>query len=382
MVPDSKQLFRTVIWIYLLLGLAVGAAWAESVDAVGTGRTKDEAIQKAVHAAVEQALGAYIKSDTRVQQGELVYDSIISSSAGYVRSYHVLAEGQDPIEDTYKVKIRAEVDGHKLKSALEEFLKDPRFQKTFQKTSFDQRRVVVMYQKGGEGALSSDSFGVKTLLDLVQDKLSGYGFRVFLEDQLTRIRSKASDLMVDEETSIELARQEAADAVVLASINGGTMQTSDGYTIIRVTVTLKVFDVTSGELFANVQERDKTLSRGGSFGLSDDVSRAAIKAGSPAVDRLVQKVVELFSLKRDKFVVLMIRDVPLDTQDQIEDMLATLGWKYRISSQTGTYMELEIFDVGSPTDVRRGFRKALQEKNLQLTPVEIKGSRLIFSGRS
>jgi imidazole glycerol phosphate synthase subunit HisF len=187
--------------------------------------------------------------------------------------------------------------------------------------------------------------------------------------------------MVDDESAIQLARQEHADAVVVASINGAKQQTSDGYNIIRVTVTLKALDVTTGEVFANVQDRDKTLSQGGAD-ISDGISRAAIKAGGPAVDQLVQKIVKRFSGARDQFVVLMIRDVPLSTQDQIEDLLDELGWEYRISSQTGTYMEVEVFSAGDPTSIRRIFRKASQKSGLQLTPVDMQGSRVVFSGRS
>lgn len=365
----------------LLLGVVGGTAWSEVVETVGIGRTKDEAVQKAIRLAVEQALGAYLTSDTEVQQGQVNYDRIVSSSAGYVRSYRVLAEFQDPIDETYKVKLQADVDEHKLKSTLDAFLHDARFQKTFQKTTFSQRRIVVLYQTRGESALGYQTFGVQTLLDLVQDKLSGYGFRVFSENQLERIRKRVSELMVDDESAIQLARQENADAVVVASINGAKQQTSDGYHIIRVTVTLKALDVTTGEVFANVQDRDKTLSQGGAD-ISDAISRAAIKAGGPAVDQLVQKIVKRFSGARDKFVVLMIRDVPLSTQDQIEDLLDELGWEYRISSQTGTYMEVEVFSAGEPTSVRRIFRKESQKYGLQLTPVDMKGSRVIFSGRS
>lgn len=365
----------------LLLGIVGGTAWSEVIETVGVGRTKDEAVQKAIRLAVEQALGAYLTSNTEVQQGRVNHDRIVSSSAGYVRSYRVLAEFRDPIDETYKVKLQADVDDHKLTNALDAFLHDARFQKTFQKTTFSQRRIVVLYQERGESALDYQTFGVQTLLDLVQDKLSGYGFRVFSENQLERIRKRVSELMVDDESAIQLARQEPADAVVVASINGAKQQTSDGYNIIRVTVTLKALDVTTGEVFANVQDRDKTLSQGGAD-ISDGISRAAIKAGGPAVDQLVQKIVKHFSGARDQFVVLMIRDVPLSTQDQIEDLLDELGWEYRISSQTGTYMEVEVFSAGDPTSIRRIFRKASQKSGLQLTPVDMQGSRVVFSGRS
>ena len=166
------------------------AAWAMETTAIGEGQTRQEAINNGIRVAVEQALGTLVKSDTQVSQGKLIWDRIASASAGYVKKYDVLAEGKDPVSDVYKVKLAVTLDDHKLKSAVDSFLEDPTVQRIFQETSFDERKIVVVYQPRTDFDLSADSKGVQTVMDLIQDKLTGYGFRVFLPDQIVRIKGQ------------------------------------------------------------------------------------------------------------------------------------------------------------------------------------------------
>ena len=374
-------------WVSLFTGILVlfflsSAALAITTTAIGEGKTRQEAINNGIRAAVEQALGTLVKSDTQVSQGKLVWDRIASASAGYVKKYDVLAEGKDPVGDGYKVKLAVTLDDSKLKSAVDEFLEDPRAQRNFQETRFDDRKIVVVYQPRTGFDLPADSKGVQTVMDLIQDKLAGYGFRVFLPDQIMRIKGKTAEMVGDEETAINLARQEAAEAAVTVSFDAAKRPTSDGYNLILCTLTLKAFDTSTGELFANVQDRDKTITRGGEYGIEDGVARAAIKVGPKTVERLTKKIVERFSTKRAKFVTLIFRNTSVANQDKVEDILEEIGWRYRVSRQTGNYMELEVFSEADPTSVRKIVRKETKKAGLPTKPAEMIGSRVIFDGKA
>ncbi len=369
------------VWLFFLVfALFSFASYATEITVIGEGGTRQAAINNAIRNAVEEALGTYITSSTQVGQGKLIYDRITSASAGYVKSYKVLAEGRDPVTDTYKVKLVVIVDDIKLKSAVEEFMQSPQFQRTFQQTKFEERRVVVVYKPRTGLDLPYNSKAVQSVMDLIEDRLAGYGFRVFLPDQLRRIRGRAAEMVVDEETAIEIARQEAGDAVVIVSFDAGKRPTPDGYYIIYATLSLKAYDATTGELFANVQDRGKTITRGGEYGLADGVARVAIKIGPRCVDRLTKKIVTRFSGSRAKFVVLIFRNVSPINQDKIEDILEEIGWRYRIARQTGSYMEVEVFSEADPTSVRRIMRKRLKTAGLSIIPAEMAGSRVIFEG--
>jgi len=364
---------------FLLVLCWAFVAQAITVTTTGSGPTRQAAINNALRAAIEQALGAYIQSNTRVVEGRLDYDRIISSSAGYIRNYQVLAEGQDPIDQVYKVKVRVDIDDYKIKNLMAQFRQDARFQKAFQKAVFDQRRVVVLYARRTKKSLSYESMPVQEVISRIEDKLAGYGFRVFLQDQIARIKNRATELGIDEETAIQIARQEDGDAVVLVDIQAGKRPTSDGFWIIYATLTLKGFDVTTGELFANVIKRSKTIARGGDYGIEEGSARAVEKIADKCADKLVEKIVNRFSTKREKFVVFIFRDVPQSTQDQIFSLFQQLGWNFRIARQYGTYVEMEIFSEQDPSSANLAFRRALSRAGISLSQVEMKGARIVYS---
>jgi hypothetical protein len=357
-------------------------SWALTVTTVGEGPTRQAAINGAWRAAVEEGLGSMVQSKTRVAEGKLDFDRIISASSGYVRGYSPLAEGKDPIDGTYKVKLQVELDDYKLKDLLKEFREDPRFQKAFQKATFDQRRVVVLYGKRTSASLHYDAMAVQEIIDLVEDKLTGYGFRVFLPEHIERIKKRSTDLSLDEKTAVQIARQESGDAVVLLDVAAGKRPTSDGFWLVHTTLGLKAFDVTTGELFANVRKREKALSRGGDYGIEEGAARAVEKAGGQATDDLVAKIVGRFSTKRDKFLTFIFKDVSEATQDRLYGILEDLGWEFRVARQYGTQMEVEVFTELDPTSANMSFKRAIKKSGFGLKQLELKGARILYSGKS
>ena len=369
-------LFLVIAWLVLLSMTTV--SWAAETIAIGEGRTRQEAINNGIRVAVEQALGTMVKSDTQVTNGKLIWDRIASASAGYVKNYNVLAEGKDPVTDAYKVKLAVTVDDYKLKGAVDDFLNDPRQQQIFQQTKFDERKVVVVYKPQTGFDLPYNSKGVQTIMGLIQDKLAAHGFRVFLPDQIRRIKGKSAEMVVDEETAIEIARQETGDCAVVVSLDGAKRPTSDGFFLLMCTLNLRAFDTATGALFANVQDRDKTISRSGDYAIQDGISRAAIKIGPRAVERLVKKIVKRFS--GPKYITLIFRNISSKNQNRMEDILDGLGWRIRVARQTGKYIEFEVIGEADPSSVRKIVRKEIQKAGLPLKAGEMAGSRITFGG--
>jgi hypothetical protein len=374
----KTKLFMVVIWL-VFLSMAT-MSWAVETTSIGEGRTRQEAINNGIRVAVEQALGTMVKSDTQVTNGKLIWDRIASASAGYVKNYNVLAEGKDPVTDVYKVKLAVTVDDYKLKGAVDDFLNDPRQQQIFQQTKFDERKVVVVYQPQTGFDLPYNSKGVQTIMGLVQDKLAAHGFRVFLPEQIRRIKGKSAEMVVDEETAIEIGRQETGDCVVIVSLDGAKRPTSDGFFLLMCTLNLRAFDTTTGALFANVQDRDKTISRGGDYAIQDGISRTAIKIGPRAVERLVKKIVKRFS--GPKYITLIFRNISMKNQNKMEDVLEELGWRIRVARQTGKYIEFEIIGEADPTSIRKIVRREIQKAGLPLKSGEKVGYRITFNGEA
>jgi len=102
---QMHSLAAFMLLICLCLGLGCASSNSEmagqehakrqnTINVVGTGATKDEAIQDALRTAVERAVGVYIFSKTEVENFQVVKDKIISSSRGYVNNYTIVKEDQ------------------------------------------------------------------------------------------------------------------------------------------------------------------------------------------------------------------------------------------------------------------------------------------------
>ena len=103
--------------LFLLLFSFAGLYAQTTVQAVGTGAiinnneaaARDRAIDDALRKAVEQSLGTYIDSQTKVENFMLVEDRILSWSKGYVSRYSIVSEGKSTPE-MYQATIDATVD--------------------------------------------------------------------------------------------------------------------------------------------------------------------------------------------------------------------------------------------------------------------------------
>jgi len=104
--PTSVQTQTTEV---VLSGGEGSEILAEGVAAI-TGSVdiaRDQALKDALRKAVEQGVGTFINSETRVENFQLLSDRIYSQAQGYVSSYRVVSESREA--DLYRVVVRAKV---------------------------------------------------------------------------------------------------------------------------------------------------------------------------------------------------------------------------------------------------------------------------------
>lgn len=91
---------------------------AEGVAAIASSAdiARDQALRDALRKAVEQGVGTFITSETRVQNFQLVSDRIYSKADGYVASYRVISESREG--DLYRVVVRARVKLDRIEDDL------------------------------------------------------------------------------------------------------------------------------------------------------------------------------------------------------------------------------------------------------------------------
>lgn len=82
--------------LFITLLVASIEGYAQSVDdvtliVVGTGNTKEEAVNNALRSAVEQAFGVFVSANTEIVNDELVKDEIATVTSGNIKSYKELS---------------------------------------------------------------------------------------------------------------------------------------------------------------------------------------------------------------------------------------------------------------------------------------------------
>ena len=99
-------------WALALALLVPASAQAALVTATGQGADERSALHDAMRAAVEQEVGVYLDSRTKVQNYRTLQDTIYAQSEGYISSYDVLSH--ETIGGVHRITIRADVDESRI----------------------------------------------------------------------------------------------------------------------------------------------------------------------------------------------------------------------------------------------------------------------------
>lgn len=78
-----------------------------AINSSNVALARDAAVADALRKAVEQSAGAFVSSDTLVENFQLLSESVYSNTAGYVKSYSIISEGSSG--GLYYVTVRAVV---------------------------------------------------------------------------------------------------------------------------------------------------------------------------------------------------------------------------------------------------------------------------------
>ena len=97
---------------------AEAATSQKKITVVGLGVSPDAAEKQAITDAVRQAVGAYIDSDTLVQNEEVIKDRILTVSNGFVKEYKVIAPARKRDDGLFEIQIVAKVEINQLLAAL------------------------------------------------------------------------------------------------------------------------------------------------------------------------------------------------------------------------------------------------------------------------
>ena len=353
--------------IFLLSGLFfVLQTFAVTVVAQGSGITRERALKQALRNAIEQAVGVQIFSQTVVENMQLSKDILETYSKGAIENYQILKE--EKREGFYTLWVRASVSD----KVVESFFKNPAVQHFFQKLCFHKRRIGVLYVRRTNNDLPFNSVPARVLINLLQDRLTQYQFRVFI----SYLSPQEVQNLEDGELAREIARKENLDAVVLARITV-LKQPLGYYQKLTVGVSLKAFDVNSGEFFASAyKEVTKLFMRdpGTSY-----IDKLVIELGKQKALALMGKVVDRFQTKGcTTTYTIVLRNVNPAIIDTFEGIMDDLELDYRIIKATPTYAEYEVLSDLDLRGLKRLLRKGLRREHLRIYPVRIENQKIVF----
>ncbi len=270
-----------------VLARAAEDATTVTVDGVGAihnpaGRAmaRDAAIDDALRRAVEQSVGTFIDSETRVENARVLADRIYSKSKGYVHSYEVLRESEE--SGTIRVSVKAIVGLADIQHDLESV--------SLLARRVQQPRVVVVIPETHIGMRPPDPAGET---EIVRKLIAG-GFRVVDQAQVRRIRDSDSvkhALAGDIAAAREIARRYDAEILVIgeAFSQGATRDPQLANMIsCRARLEARAIRADTGEI----------LAADGVYGSGLDLTeiiagkKALAAAGSQWVDRVVPVILD------------------------------------------------------------------------------------------
>ena len=287
------------IWIGVALLLVFQPCMADDkVRATGkaviyknfTQIARDRALDNAKRLAVEQSVQVFIKSETLVQNYELIYDRIFARYVGYIDSFEIIED--QPRGSEYTVTIEAVVKTAILKEELENLLQSFLMEKA-------NPRLMVVFQEPTPNALIAES----ALIGFFIEK----GFKL-TDSKTIRTQMKGGwpgTPEQEKEKMSQLGQQYGAEIIILGSVQ----TSSNAFTVSgvemfanRAAVTVKVVQSDTGELMATGTREEKLP------GIKDMTREPLEKASRALAQELTEKMVQWWQneLNQTVSVILII----------------------------------------------------------------------------
>ena len=379
-------------WKILLAGLlvcvAAGTLHSREVGATGsatiysnnTGSARIQALKNAQRQAVEQGVGVVIDSNTLARNYEVIRDEILSTSQGFVSNYEILKEGLASGGTVYEVTIRAEVEEGKIKDSLTAL-------RILHKKMGNKRLMIVSHSQDPH-ALPRDNGAVTTTLGAVREEFNKAGFRMFNDQQMTRIyQAIEQEALVDRavDNLLALALDQQAEILVqMEMIAGKRDQRGGGFWAVKTTLRLGIYDAATGRQIADIVTEGKELSakKPGNYDWYRMLGKAGVRAGAEAGRQAISRIAEFYQNVGDSgFAYLIIfRNFSFDQEDAILDYLEGSPGFQQLSElkNTRNYLELELFSSEEKSRLRRKIRRDLRDLEIEAATQSVSGNRMVF----
>ncbi len=340
------------------------------------GSAKSQALRNALRDAVKQGVGVLLDSKTIVKNWTVIQDEVYSSARGFVKNYSVIKDKK--VGDTWYVEINAEVATGQIKDKLGEL--------RILHKKMGNKRLMIIYHPEHPDALPMDHNAVRSALTSIPSEFNRSGFRIFDQRSLGRISSKLSQTGQGKAAWMKIADEQQVDMLaefeVLSSKKNPFSNAT--FTAAKVTLRMKIYDVSTGRLISNVQANQKqmTNAKAGSYDWDNALAKASEKSSESAAIDSINHIVEFYKSVGDigNSYLIVFKEFTEDETDIILDALENLEGYQSLSElqTTPNLMKIEYFSTMNKSRLRRKIRSAVKVYKIRLSSKEVSGNRFIF----
>ena len=355
--------------VFTLVLVMLMPLFANTIEGVGYGLTKDAAIEQAKRHAVEIGLGAYISSETVVTATTLT-DNIYSKAQGFVKTFKVVSESKGP-DGNWEVTISAEVT-----AILDEVMQDEAALQTLL-SSMNRPRIIFLVREENLIDNVPTDFAETKLLSQFGNK----GFGV-VDRQLVQALKGEPDyedaLSGNVAAAAKVASQLGADIIVIGTAKISSGGLFYGMTSGQADINGKIVRVDTGDILAVVPN-----AHGKKPHISP--STAGVNAMNDAAGTLgteiIRQLIEKWSTAQSNFVkcYIVLKNADFMSYTMFETFLkaqTVSGIKNAYSkSLNDGVAEYEIEFEGKAMDLAMGLSKT-QPDGFNIKVTGITGNRI------
>ncbi|MCH8888558.1 MAG: hypothetical protein IIC13_18405 [SAR324 cluster bacterium] len=372
---------RLILLAALIALASAPAALAIEVVAEGQAFSEKQAILNAQRNAVEQGLGLFLDSSTKIKNFKLIQDRVLSSSSGFVTSYEVVSITRTADGREVRVKIKATVARDLLKNRL------MALKILHQATG--RKRVMVIYKSSNPNALARNHGANRTALQAIRQALNREGFQVFNESVTAKVYrriERAARVDRPVEDVIAMALDQKANLLVIFENIAGQRGAKGGlFSKTDSTIRISVHETSNGRQVADAEAEgiQLILANPGGKDWEKGLSSAAGKAARTAISKIIDQIIVYYrDLKQEGFnYTITFRNFNDIEIDKIVSVLENSPDFSQLTNPkfTRDYMEVGITSTQPSLRVDRILRSGMLEKGITLRREFIEGYTMIYS---
>lgn len=257
---------------------------------------RDNALQDALRKAVEQAVGTMVSAETVVENYQLIRDSILTKSQGYIQNYKVVSES--PSAELYQVTISATVALGNLKNDLSALgilmqrAQKPRVLFMIAEQNIGQQFFIFWWH--GKSEFKGQQFDMSVSETALKEEFLNKGFNVVDSSVATGKIEVSNAYRIADLTdagAISIGRQLGAEVIVkgkaLAKEGPRTKGSNVGSYVADITVS--ALRVDNGAVLGSARGHGVSRHISEVTGGTEALERAAREASGKMVDQIVAK---------------------------------------------------------------------------------------------